>query len=493
MPHTPAIPEEAKIDVFLPFSLLGDATVRIVVARLVQMFAQDVAVPAMMRWDVAKGLNVGGRLYNANIPRQPSNRAPLPSLLPHSDTPYTTMYGRSPGSLEALITALYGAAAPTALSTPALPAVVPPAPAPTPAPADAPTPSAPVGVTTPPAAHVSLPLSPSNTPSTPTTPTGKKRVGSAVSSTLYLSPPGKSHIKMQYDPDDPWTKSDVMAYGESVESEIVNASTSSISPLRRSHYDDDLVNQLYGRISELEVIVASQHSEITRLESVVRRDDDDYDNSGTLQIGDSSIRPNRCPIDDEPDLSLTPTILPAGGRVSTPSTSFDRGKGKAPPSSTASWSSVSSVSSVTPSSYSVDKVKPVDTGSKTAPRRLQPASQANIPTASRSGAHTITPLTSDVGQHLAIPSQPYSHAPSEGDTNNQSRDQFDMTFGFYTDHALAFHDFPPVTVGLLRAVERTYPSESWEVGIRKTVPQCSTREIEDIALAMRKDKRLPTL
>lgn len=76
-------------------------------------------------------------------------------------------------------------------------------------------------------------------------------------------------------------------------------------------------------------------------------------------------------------------------------------------------------------------------------------------------------------------------------TYSEDEEQLKMTYGFYTDHALAFHDFPPNTVDLLRTVQVSFQSARWEEGIMSTVPSCSPREAEDIAAAMRKDWGLP--
>ena len=283
MPHTPANPEEAKMDVFLPYLLIDDPAVRIVIARMVQMFAENIAVPTMMRWDVAKGLNVGGRLYNANTPRQPSNRAPLPYIIPNNiNTPYITMYGRAPGSLENLIAAFHSAVVPAAAAPLASATAVAPVPATTaPVPATiAPVPavaSSHAGPTTPPpAAHVALPPPPSTIPVTPTRAVPKSP-GSAASTRVYLSPPGKPHIKVQFDSDDPWTETDATVWAESMEEEMSQSSTR-LYPLSGRIA---LIEQLQSRISELEDIVTAQVTEITRLESIVGRDDSD-DDSGML-------------------------------------------------------------------------------------------------------------------------------------------------------------------------------------------------------------------
>ena len=55
-PNTPVAPEEARMDAYLPMSVIDELPVRVAVARIVQLFAEDVAVRLMARWDHAKGL-----------------------------------------------------------------------------------------------------------------------------------------------------------------------------------------------------------------------------------------------------------------------------------------------------------------------------------------------------------------------------------------------------------------------------------------------------
>ena len=103
-PGSPATAEEVKLDVFAPIQAVRSSTaVGVATARIIQHFAEHVAVPIMDNWDRAKGLHPGGQLYNQSTPRIPSNRNVDQPLIPRLITPYVTFYGRAPGTLEDLI------------------------------------------------------------------------------------------------------------------------------------------------------------------------------------------------------------------------------------------------------------------------------------------------------------------------------------------------------------------------------------------------------
>ena len=103
-PGSPATAEEVKLDVFAPIQAVRSSTaVGVATARIIQHFAELVAVPIMDNWDRAKGLQPGGQLYQQNTLRPPSNRNSSQPLIPRLISPYVTFYGRAPGTLEGLI------------------------------------------------------------------------------------------------------------------------------------------------------------------------------------------------------------------------------------------------------------------------------------------------------------------------------------------------------------------------------------------------------
>ena len=103
-PNTHAVPEEARLDVFLPLVLLKEyPELRPVFAQLVQSYAQHVATVTMERWDRAKGLHLGGALHQADVPRTPSGRQRRTDLIPEGSTPYRVFHGRPVGELERLL------------------------------------------------------------------------------------------------------------------------------------------------------------------------------------------------------------------------------------------------------------------------------------------------------------------------------------------------------------------------------------------------------
>ena len=101
-----AIPEEAALDVFLPYILLREKpALRPVFAHLVQYFAQHVATAAMDRWDNAKGIHVSGPIDDAGVPRSSFHDGHAQPLIPVSSTPRHMFYGRRAGTIDQLIAA----------------------------------------------------------------------------------------------------------------------------------------------------------------------------------------------------------------------------------------------------------------------------------------------------------------------------------------------------------------------------------------------------
>ena len=106
LPGTCAIPEEAVLDVFLPYTLLREQpALRAVFAHLVQYFAQYVATAAMDRWDYAKGVHVSGPVDDAGHHRSSLNGGHTQPLIPASPTPRHLFYGRGAGAVDLLVAA----------------------------------------------------------------------------------------------------------------------------------------------------------------------------------------------------------------------------------------------------------------------------------------------------------------------------------------------------------------------------------------------------
>ena len=128
LPGTWSIPEEARLNVFLPFVLLHERpALRAVFAHLVQYFAQYVATAAMERWDFVTSLD-DDSLDDPTPPHWVSNRGVGQPLIPDSDTPRRIFYGRRAGVVDLLIAAegLDQAPPPTPpVSSPSLPSLTP--------------------------------------------------------------------------------------------------------------------------------------------------------------------------------------------------------------------------------------------------------------------------------------------------------------------------------------------------------------------------------
>ncbi|RPD52387.1 hypothetical protein L226DRAFT_576896 [Lentinus tigrinus ALCF2SS1-7] len=103
-PNTDAVPQEAKLDVCLPSTLITERPeVGIACARMIQYFAEQVAVPAMERWDLAS--NTAGWPANYTPQRVSPYRARNQPVMPRLNKPQGMFYGRVPGELEPLIVA----------------------------------------------------------------------------------------------------------------------------------------------------------------------------------------------------------------------------------------------------------------------------------------------------------------------------------------------------------------------------------------------------
>ena len=246
-PHTNAVPEEARLDVFLPIILLNEfPDLRPIFAQLVQSYAQHVATVTMERWDHAKGLNVGGALHQANVPRLPSGRQRRTVLIPEGSTPYRIFHGRPAGELERLLTQhLEETSSPSSnvANTGRLPT----------------TSSGP------------SPAWPSSSMTTTRTPTRSSR---SASDSQYISPPGMPHIKLQYHLDDPWTKTDLIEFTKMMEGSSGNVPSTGLAS--DSADVNEKLRSIIGTYEEdierLQGMVRSQEAEIARLKQLLNRD-----------------------------------------------------------------------------------------------------------------------------------------------------------------------------------------------------------------------------
>ena len=240
-PNTHPVPEEARLDVFLPLVLLKEyPELGPVFAQLVQSYAQHVATVTMERWDRAKGLNLGGALHQADVPRTPSGRQRRTALIPEGSTPYRVFHGRPVGELEQLLAQTLGEA--TALSTSL--------------------------------ARMRFPTTPptSSKPTTSASTTQSVNSPPNSSDAEYISPPGMPHIKLQYNPGDPWSRTDLVEWAKQ-EAASPGGMTSTGHPsdllvakaeMRR------IVNGYEAHIEHLEEIVRSQQEEINGLKELLK-------------------------------------------------------------------------------------------------------------------------------------------------------------------------------------------------------------------------------
>ena len=114
------------MDVFLPVLHLRDQPrMDIALARMVQLFAEEVGLPALQHYDEVKPSGRKSKVV-ASIPP----RADTQPLIPPSDTTWHTFYGREPGALEQLISRQIAAtgAMPQIVSTTPRPLSSPPSP-----------------------------------------------------------------------------------------------------------------------------------------------------------------------------------------------------------------------------------------------------------------------------------------------------------------------------------------------------------------------------
>ncbi|KAI1781972.1 hypothetical protein LXA43DRAFT_1105019 [Ganoderma leucocontextum] len=467
-PDAPAVVEEVKLDVFLPFVLLReDPAVSVPLARIIQHFAEHIAFPIMERWGRAKGLHEGGRLQRkaGSGEVQPTHRWAAQGLIPTSATPYHIFYGRPPGSLETLIASLTGAPPPPIIPSAATPAVGPsPTPATTSAAASPVTPSAKrvtrlstSSTTTPavPSAATSAATrinapAPTSTVSLPATAAAARVASNAKSATsqstvpatepvfttpdtprsttsMYVSPSSRPNIKVEYCADDPWTAEDAAAWAEIMEPEMSQPGGPIVSPprdfpRRLARDPATIIDSLETRVVELEGIVYGQADEIERLQRLLQE---------TMTWARAWQRP------DVFDRSNTPSSATFGhGRVS----------------------SVPSSLSYQPSYFS---------------RAQTPLGFAAITQPGGSPSRLQQPTASSSAPRSPNPSQT-RHVPI-------------VLFGFHSDRCIEVHGLPLSTHHLLQTVERTSDSTEWANTILSLVPDCTEELAEELMMAMQKD------
>ena len=249
-PGAAAVPTEAKVRVFVPFSLVNESQeVRVATARIIQYFAEHVAVPAMTRWGLAKG-------FTPRVPTGDLTDRRSQPLLPILMSPSFSMYGRVPGQLDVLIQELnLGGPAP-------IPAVQ--APAPTPAPqASSSSSSSPVSTQM--TQQSKTPLFPPPRTSSSTPPPRASGSGQAGPAVSYVSP---RSIRLQYVEGDEWTQEDLEAWGETLlqEKAVAPAEDPRTAKLEDALADyDQRVPAMKQRIEELEALALGQESEIETL------------------------------------------------------------------------------------------------------------------------------------------------------------------------------------------------------------------------------------
>ena len=263
-PNTHAVPEEARLDVFLPLVLLKEfPELRPVFAQLVQSYAQHVATVTMARWDRAKGLNSGGALHNADVPRTPSGRRRRTELIPEGSTPYRIFHGRPVGELERLLARQLGETSSLSSSFAGMGISPTPTSDPSPSKSSSPTSTIEQSPRSPPqssssqAPDLSTSLSPAQSPGT-----------------VYISPPDMPHIKLEYHPNDPWTMTDLIEWARMEELSsrgVPSSGRDSDAPdvnakLRRllGTYEEDI-----GRLRET---IRLQEEEIQGLRQLLKRE-----------------------------------------------------------------------------------------------------------------------------------------------------------------------------------------------------------------------------
>ncbi len=272
-PGSSAIPEEVKMEVFLPRALMTERPdVEVAISRIIQYFAEHVAVPSMERWDLANKASTWNVNRAPRTPRAPVYRAAKQGIIPPSDSPRYIFYGRHRGDLEELI-ASDPRTAQFALSPPigVLPTVADAAPHtsfPVAAPRTQPPLTAPVATRPGPAVHGPAPVTPGNA----------VEEGDWDVMDGYISPVGKEHIKLAYSPSDPYTQQDLIALADAhYDSQgNVKASTSRSAhgKQRAAAGDDDadlsdVLAALQSRIAELEDVNVSQEEEIVNLRAAL--------------------------------------------------------------------------------------------------------------------------------------------------------------------------------------------------------------------------------
>ena len=230
-PNTEPLPEEARLDVFLPLFLLREYSgLAPFFARAVQQFAEEVATVTMKRWDRAKSLHAGGVLNDPTIPRTPSARATMKDLIPYSTTPQHVFYGRPIGEIDLLIAQL--SPSQTRLSS--------------------------ASTSQPSSQSTSQPSSQSTSqPSSRSTTKPQREI-------IHVSPRGMPQLKVAYASDDPWRLEDALAWAEMWEAFP--------EPSQGEREPRAVIRALKAHIKDLESAIRTRDTAISELKDILGDD-----------------------------------------------------------------------------------------------------------------------------------------------------------------------------------------------------------------------------
>ncbi|TFK80110.1 hypothetical protein K466DRAFT_605605 [Polyporus arcularius HHB13444] len=427
LPGTDAVIEEAKMEVYMPLTLVNEhAETGVAVSYMVQYFAQHIAVPAMRRWDAATNIAA----WRDPVPAE-NTRAQLPTqpILPSSTTPRCTIYGREPGELDGLVASLY--------NPPATPGAVGTLPDPTQAPGADVVPAA-ANVVPAPANVVPAPANVVPAPAN-VVPATQPQAGAASGDGegevfTIISPPGKPHIRLSHSSSDTFSPDELFEFVDAhynSDGEL-KADTSSKTRGKRPARvgtDNDLADlnevivALQTRIEELEDTNVNQEMEILGLRSALK--------VAAAERVDSITRGS---------------VASPVARVATADTFGQGVRGTPTPRSRGdSLSSISSVSSV-----------------------------------SMTMSSTRTPRTPRRGG-------PATPAPSPMPTSSRRVGPGRFVFGPKTDRALGLHGLPASTHDVCQAIFMQWGPCVWAEQLMLRIPGMSDEVARSVAAAMHAD------
>ena len=452
-PNTHAVPEEARLDVFLPIVLLKEfPELRPIFAQLVQAYAQHVATVTMERWDRAKGLHFGGALHQADVPRLPSGRQRRTELIPEGSTPYRVFHGRPIGELERLLTQ------PGEMSSLSISL-----------------------------AHMGLsPTTSSGLQSSPSasTTTSPTRPARSASSAEYISPPGMSHIRLQYHTDDPWTKTDLIEMAKMEEASSSGAGRDFDS----AHVNEKLISlaETYDEeLKRLRETVRSQEEEIARLKQLLNRNGTSVRDPPRYDIILCSDTPSRKVIQPGSPTAQKHTTHTATQNQGTPSTG--KGKSRAQsrvPLPSASFSPVSPVSSISSPSSTA---RSVVGGQSASPSTPIPSHVDAVSSRLRSLPNT------PVGTTATRSSRQPAGVRVQGGTTLGPQAQGHRGVGLYARQTVVAHGFPFRIFPIIASVQGELAPEEWYAALQQRIDDSTDEFISALVDSMRKDLRLPPL